>query len=434
MPGLTCLVDGSTVNPFAPGTEDVPEWPSDFFAQGGQVRLRVDTKKTTDVTRPHILAGLSARRLTAPVVNAFLYTVLVAMTATLEATWKSFNVTFGNRGDNLNPFSLLVVEHVPIDLSDKAAGSDFKVDDFSLAMFLLGLYRVGRAKIESYRTLLFDGLIAQCKVAYPDFKVNVLPTNDFFNIWANDPNYSKIVAVTDMFFHYFKKHPSATLRFGTIASRFKDCAAIATIGHLMTVTGMTVREVAKWILNQTVAREFKDIMKEGQEAHDPDSYTPYMIDLGISKKSPYSAVQNPHTHFWGQMTCFFLYSARARNARVIQGIEVSSLLASSLLFAFAVGRTPELRVWYIEDDEKDVPRPHVFDDGVPDIPKTRNSRKWVAWYIAQGNKFTDEMIKFAKEAVAHAPSVRDETVGQFARQHFLGENAHKVLEPTPLGD
>lgn len=49
--------------------------------------------------------------------------------------------------------------------------------------------------------------------------------------------------------------------------------------------------VTRWRLGsgqKNLGDDFKRIQHQGEEADKPDSYTPYLTDLGLSPKSPYS--------------------------------------------------------------------------------------------------------------------------------------------------
>lgn len=82
------------------------------------------------------------------------------------------------------------------------------------------------------------------------------------------------------------RHPFAEIRIGTITSRFRDCSAVMDLAFLGEILNADCYEVASWIWSKNLGDDFKRIQHQGEEADKPDSYTPYLTDLGLSPKSP----------------------------------------------------------------------------------------------------------------------------------------------------
>nr|AAA48460.1 nucleoprotein [Vesicular stomatitis virus]AAA48464.1 nucleoprotein [Vesicular stomatitis virus] len=418
-PTVKRIINDSIIQPKLPANEDPVEYPADYFKNNTNIVLYVSTKVALNDLRAYVYQGIKSGNPSILHINAYLYAALKGVEGTLDRDWVSFGRTIGKREENVKIFDLVKVEELKTALPDGKSDPDRSAeDDKWLPIYILGLYRVGRSKVTDYRKKLLDGLEIQCKVASTRFESLVEDGLDFFDVWENDPNFTKIVAAVDMFFHMFKKHERAPIRYGTIVSRFKDCAALATFGHLSKVSGLSIEELTTWVLNREVADELCQMMYPGQEIDKADSYMPYMIDFGLSQKSPYSSVKNPAFHFWGQLAALLLRSTRAKNARQPDDIEYTSLTCASLLLSFAVGSSADIeQQFYIGEDKYTTEK----DDGLrkSDVPpKGRNVVDWLGWYDDNGGKPTPDMLQFARRAVNSLQSLREKTIGKYAKAEF----------------
>nr|AYO51726.1 nucleoprotein [Vesicular stomatitis virus] len=413
------IIDDTLIVPKLPASEDPVEYPADYFKKTSEIPLFINTTKSLAELRGFVYQGLKSGVVSIIHVNSYLYAALKDVQAKLDRDWTSFGVNIGRAGANVRIFDLVSVKGLegvcPDGVSDASRTS---ADDNWLPLYLLGLYRVGRTQMTDYRKRLMDGLINQCKMIDDKFEPLIPEGRDFFDLWGNDNNYTKIIAAVDMFFHMFKKHERAYLRYGTIVSRFKDCAALATFGHVCKITGMSTEEVTTWILNREVGDEMIQMMKPGQEIDKADSYMPYLIDFGLSQKSPYSTVKNPAFHFWGQLTALLLRSTRAKNARQPDDIEYTSLTTAGLLYAYAVGSSADLTQQFYMGDNKYVP--DNSDGGLTTNapPQGRDVVEWLGWFDDNHRKPTPDMLQYAKRAVMSLQGLRDKTIGKYAKSEF----------------
>ncbi|ACB47434.1 nucleocapsid protein [Cocal virus] len=413
------VIDDSVITPKLPANEDPVEYPADYFKKSRDIPVYINTTKSLADLRGYVYQGLKAGSLSIVHVNSYLYAALKDVKGKLDRDWITFNIQIGKAGDNVGIFDLVTVKNLegvcPDGVSDATRTS---ADDQWLPLYLLGLYRVGRTQMTDYRKKLMDGLIAQCKLINEKFEPLIPEGRDFYDIWGNDGNYTKIVAAVDMFFHMFKKHEKASFRYGTIVSRFKDCAALATFGHVCKITGMSTEEVTTWILNREVADEMVQMMYPGQEIDKSDSYMPYLIDLGLSQKSPYSTVKNPAFHFWGQLTALLLRSTRARNARQPDDIEYTSLTTAGLLYAYAVGSSADLSQQFYVGDDKYISENTTGGLNSNAPPQGRDVVEWLGWFDDNQRKPTADMLQYAKKAVMSLQGLRDKTIGKYAKAEF----------------
>ena len=66
--------------------------------------------------------------------------------------------------------------------------------------------------------------------------------------------------------------------------------------HVSKIMNVKPGVLATYIMGDEVAEELKRIFKDGEEYLEMHSYGHYLIDLKLTRKSPYSALMNPHLH------------------------------------------------------------------------------------------------------------------------------------------
>ncbi|AMR98947.1 nucleoprotein [Piry virus] len=416
---------GTQVVAALPASEDPVEFPAEYFAKNpGKIPVFISTRLDLDKLRQYVYMGLTTGEVNVCHINSYLYRVLQNIEDEARDNWVSFRVTIAAKDTTVRLFDMLEVkEYAGLVPDGKENANLTQTVDEWLPMYILGLQRVGRATDERYRGDLYDHLCAQCKLKSPSFESLGNPADNNYASWINDSNFLKLVAAIDMFFHHFKKHEEAVIRFGTITSRFKDCAALSTMAHLVKVTGMPVEEVMTWVLNKPVEDEVCRMMTPGQEIDKADSYMPYLIDFGLSTKSPYSSVKNPCFHFWGQLTAVLVNSARARNARVPDDIPYQELTQAALLFAYATGRSSDLAQRFVLHNKEYIKAaPDASDNSEreesKEAPTTRDVVEWLAWWDDIGQVRTRDMEVFARRAVHGILDPREKSIGAYARGYF----------------
>ncbi|AGO04418.1 nucleocapsid N [American bat vesiculovirus] len=405
-----------------PAEEDPVEYPSEYFTRHKtKPVLFVSQKTSLEDLRQYVYQGLRTGEVYISHVVSYLYMVLKEHKETNGEKWVSFEIQIADKDEEVSPFCPLIIKEDESKIPDGKKCPDCTIeDDKWLPTFLLGLYRIGRATIPEYRALLMKNLMIQCKNLSHRAVALVRDTETFYDGWGNNPNFCKEVAAIDMFYHRFKKSDRAVIRFGTIVSRYKDCAALSTFAHLNKVTGMSPLSIVLWLTHPALVKDFETMMKENQEIDKADSYMPYLIDMGLSRKSPYSSVKNSSFHFWGQMTALLARSDRAKNARVPSDIPKSDLTTAAWIFGYAISRTSDLKVRLVQDNStSDIPNPE-HDHLGPEPPSSRDCAEWMAWWVDQGGIPTADMKSFGRGVVSALTDLRAGSVGKFAKAYFEG--------------
>ncbi|AJR28298.1 nucleoprotein [La Joya virus] len=336
-----------------PGDKPKPQYPSEYFASNPQAPLVKIPHPDLDLkgARQIVKASISQGTLDVNVVIRFIYLVGLEFKATLDTKWKSFGVDIGDVGATMCPWNLLTVEfdtHVaPRGNIDQTATKD---DDLWMMAYVLFVYRYSRAQMATYKATLFDKFKVQIA---PHTDPGFIPTAPHANYsaWLSNRNYCKLIAALDMFFTHFPQHPEAFLRIGTITSRFRDCAALTSLEHYRETVGFKGDDMFGWIFVGTLEEECYILMKPGEELDDPNSYAPYLIDLGLSLKSPYSASTCPSMYTFCHMVGSLLTSGRSQNAKMISDKNLINIRMNALLVAYVFNENVECKIYFTDKEE-----------------------------------------------------------------------------------
>ena len=147
-----------------------------------------------------------------------------------------------------------------------------------------------------------------------------------------------------MFWVKFPNHSLSKLRVCTLNSRFKDCSTISEIKHLSQVSCRKIGDILKYAFSASVRDEIESIGRAGEEFNAEDSYFPYMRELRLSKRSPYSSTENVHLHNWICTFGALLGSERSFNARIVSESVLMMSLNLSMFAAYAFRKysTPQM--------------------------------------------------------------------------------------------
>ncbi|KAL8610246.1 hypothetical protein ACOMHN_038941 [Nucella lapillus] len=131
--------------------------------------------------------------------------------------------------------------------------------------------------------------------------------------WTGSPNFSKLVAAYDMI---LARHPAplSLMRLATITSAYEGCNSFLSITHLANRLALPVEKALGYVLFRQSAMDLKNMLREGQEVEDPDSYFSHFRALGFSPKSPYSATAAPYFYNLVHLVGSYMGDTRSLNA------------------------------------------------------------------------------------------------------------------------
>lgn len=403
-------------------TEAQVAYPSVFFSAKRRPCLEVwlpSVESDIDSLRKGVFAALT-KEAAIPIqtVKSYLAYVGSIWKERLSGDWTSFGIEIGKNGDSVCPLDL--VEVIPSDRPLLNAGPDIVTakEDVWMVLSLLTVGRLSAAvtypeygeKIRSGATSL-----AIANGAPMSFKLGA----HGFSSWPLDPGYLKLTAVFDMFYAKFPRSKEAAVRFGTVVSRYKDCVILTSLSHLKSMTGLNMGQLQHWIATAQMGDEFASIMKPGNEINKPDSYMPYLSDMGISPKSPYSATANSSLHMWAHIVALYLGSEKSKNARIPLESDLPNVQINAALLAFALRTRSGIVKQYRAIDEEEIEAeasPSELDTPNP-YPVGRSAWEWIKWYVDNGSNLGDDIKRVCNELGKRVKGEREGTIGKWLTKH-----------------
>ncbi|ASM90771.1 nucleoprotein [Holmes Jungle virus] len=419
-----------------PGDKPKPQYPREFFEKNpGQKPLVNVPHKDIDLAniRNIIKSGILQGGLVISYVLRFIYLIGKAIGDELDDNWQSFNVIIGGKGDKITPWSLVEIKEEDsrrVDANvDQTATAD---DDKWMLMYILFVYRHARAQVSNYKKTLFEKFQTQISPLLPN-KITLTSPPPLYNSWLSNKNYCKMIAAIDMFFCHFPQHQDSNLRFGTITSRFRDCAALTSLEHFRETVGFKGDEMFGWIFVGSLEEECHVLMKSGQELDQPGSYSPYLVDFGLSLKSPYSASTCPGMYTYCHLVGSLLTSTRSQNAKMISDKNLVNIRTNALLVAYVFSENIECKVYFTDNQEflqagldgQDQLTEIPDDDGVSsslsmqdDMPKSKDPIEWFMYLKSLKFQIPNIIKDFGKTEASKMSQCRVGSIGKHLNDAF----------------
>nr|APG78745.1 putative nucleoprotein [Wuhan House Fly Virus 1] len=373
--------------------------------------------------------------------SAFLSWKMKSMTARLDSVWKSYNQVIGGPNTDITPLSLLSVEEAGAPLISGNEISSSEADEKWIVGYILCLYRLGRVNDANYRGDLIKSMKPILEAQGMPNTANLLADCGKTTAWCQCPVFKKLVAAIDMFFYRFPDHEWSFVRIGTISSRYKDCTSLLSVAHISRLLGLPhPAELWIWITNLTLHHEMKRMFNNEDEFHDPYSYFPYQIEMGLTKKSLYSTRENPGIHAFCHIIGLYYQNARSMKARWMLEDDVNPILFNAHLvgFAFTRGKWAD-KFWAVkghiaraaplvqqpqnnqqeqmEEDINDDEIQSLNNDGIDAIapPDERTPQAWTPYLDAHNWTMSPAMVRTAKLVASGIVVERDNTIAKFSK-------------------
>jgi Rhabdovirus nucleocapsid protein len=332
---------------------------------------------------------------------AFLRLVMeTKMQAQLDKDWSSFGQEIGKKGATINALSLVNVTTIE-ETIETIDGPEPKEDLMGTLLFIVGVYNLAtlyyveqRERVR--RTIVNVQMQRQCSV--PFRKVDFVKNR----YWFDDRNFKRAIAIIDMFLARFPCHEMAGARECTISSRYKECGAVTDVQHLLETLDIDLDQAKGWIWTYWVACELKLVYKPGQEMDQPNSYAPYMIDIGLvsESQSPYSVKRNIGLHQFVHVIAATLGSNRSRNAYIGDSPPIPEVLLNAKIVAYVYWRQRQQ---------------NRSESGERQEPETQDPKQWLAWF--KGSKHNGDWLEVVNRALQDVwgkfRNTRPKTVGQY---------------------
>ncbi len=404
-----------------PLDKDPPEYPSEYFKRKLDKPAVVLPRSDLglDDVRKMVKGQIRDGVLELDLAKHYLRLVLTDIRETSQEDWTSFGVKILSKGETGTPFCMVTIaEEVkgkPLD-SKHVDATATKDDDLWICTYLLAVYRIGRAANKNYQNKLIDD-VNRLMATFPGDCISMVQTLQAYDTWPADVDYCKLVACVDMFFSRFKKSKWAILRFGTISSRYKDCAALTAMNHYAKLLGVDLVEALQWSFVARVSDEIEQMLKPDQELDKPESYMPYMMDFGISRMSPYSSVRNPAWHLFCHTVGSLLISQRSINARHLEAPDQSNILSNAELVAYVyqtrVKWSKNFKRLGTEDDSDALGVSQTVVMSSSALPKTTEADEWFAWMKLNDFELPEECKRVVAKVARRLKDSREGSIGQF---------------------
>ncbi|WAK77077.1 MAG: nucleoprotein [Longquan Niviventer coninga ledantevirus 1] len=397
----------------SPQEDTPPAYPSKWFeSHKGKKPLLVVKYKTSplDNLRGVVKAGIKGQKLDVQVAVAFLYGVFKDVTGVLADDWNSFGVEIGKAGEAVNPFRLLDVDTKEEDPPNAGTITATKGEDMWLCFFLLSQYRLQKVTNAEYEKILIKKANLHLNAMPEQNEHTSISTKGGFAAYLMNPNYLRVVAALDMFFHKFKEHEFAIMRFGTLGSRYKDCSALTSLNHIKKLTGLSMEDFMLWIFTDSIADDLEQLAQPGQELDKHDSYAPYMRDMGVSDKSPYSAQANPSIHLFCHAIGTLLHSRRSINARMGPEVDTMSTIKNAQVVAYVLSTCPTFAKGFTKS--LDTIPGLASKEVMGELPGEPDPDRWFDYLSEQGFKIPLPIEQHSHDAARSLTNLRPDTVGQ----------------------
>ncbi|AIY25907.1 nucleoprotein [Lepeophtheirus salmonis rhabdovirus 9] len=165
----------------------------------------------------------------------------------------------------------------------------------------------------------------------------------------------KVMAALDLQFNLGDGNPEfKRVRMGTVHLLQRDQTFLSEVLAISGWFGTESYEMIKWIFSAEVAKEVRDRFSHAdEEAGQQFSYSAYMIDFGISNRSPYSVTANPLFHMWVHIIGVLLGKVRSYNAIQLEDGLIGRYFLASALTAFRWSQSSTLDTQIFEKIVRD---------------------------------------------------------------------------------
>ncbi|EEC13229.1 nucleoprotein, putative, partial [Ixodes scapularis] len=256
-------------------------------------------------------------------------------------------------------------------------------------------------------------------IASPPFelsKADFGSASTAYAAWGTDPAYTGMVAAIDMFLCRFPANKYASVCAGTMPSRYKDCSVFTSLGQILSLTGLNVAELFRWMFLEGVADEAEALMNPADEMDEEFSYAAYLSDLNLVPRSPYSAVANPMLHQWLHNVGSLLLAKRSLNARHLSDNSFQQILANAAMLSFVRHRATGFKMLFASTQEKadEEGRAAAAQTGLDSsgVPSGSSAVLWFSWLDGKNFVVPFAIYNFMYRALESVTGLRDGSVGK----------------------
>ena len=352
--------------------------------------------------------------------------------------WSSFGVQIGIQGQQIGVHDLVRFDVVEYGTEGPLGEEILEKDYPGMVFSILTIYRmglVGKTAKQEYTARVLTRISDVAKSA-PFSLAAMLPNyGSVYPTWCNDDAFCGLIASLDMYFIHFESSKWASVRVCTLQSRYRDCATVSTIDHLAGIFGKPLRECLLYVFSHRVAEEVKALIKGGEELGEASSYSPYLKDLQLSAKSPYSASVSPSLHTWVHFTGALTGSERSKNARMFSENQNRTLLEHAIWIAHYINVGGETGGYFFSNaadreeyrlafyDQADLGGVQEAQNGIGGVPKKIDSPLALCILIKAQQGVPDAIYNMFAIIVSKFRDPRPGTVAAWLADNLLKREA-----------
>lgn len=193
---------------------------------------------------------------------------------------------------------------------------------------------------------------------------------------------------------------------------------------------MTFPQLSLWLWSSTLCNEFRNVFRAGEEIDNRDSYMPYLMELQLSSKSPYSTVVNPNIHYFVHVVgCTFSYD-RSKHARMVGEYHAGMTYNNAVLMSYVFMTFGEYKQMYSRSKnprrvaDMDAGEKRSEEGAAIKMPAGIGPNDWLAYFRDKQGAIEPKIEERVKMAWAALRDTRDGTIGA----HLLGIGQSKLPE------
>lgn len=392
-------------------------YPSEWFAQHPGLKPQLSVPALpAGATLAQLRSSVGAKILAGgvPIPEAILYmeTLMESEPQEVLAPWTSFGRTISDAAAPVHFRSLYnrVETQTVVDLM---VGPPLgEQADLWICIYLASAYRVCLIQRPDYKTIVVGAINEHLRSNFAPANADIRNVSIHNGSWVKDRWFCALVALMDMWLQKFEKHRLAEARVSTITSRFRDCVALQDLVFIADLLGLDFKTASYWMWNPKIGDEFSRVSLTGEEIDEMDSYTPYMSDLGLCEKSPYSASVNPCLYFWTHIVGVSMGVPRSLNARIVGQIPVATLIQHALVCGFAFLSKVEASPQLTPTD--------VYIPIVPNVmPESLDGNDWFSWFKNHGFMLPPVLVTRMRAVWGGLAETQPKTIGRMAAEFIF---------------
>ncbi|CAG9130429.1 unnamed protein product [Plutella xylostella] len=386
--------------------------------------------ESIDDLRKAILHGFENSNIDKEVAKVYMTKLAATIKAKCPVAWMSYGVEICAEGAEITPLDLIKHNQQDAVTVGTKVGAEKDESNRNVLLLLLTIYRVLRISNAEGKQAVIDHFKKQLDtigdrrsiVSAHATKIATHAT------WQSDREYIKIVAMYDMFLYRFSDVDMASARFGSISSRYRDCAALLSVGFVSKLVGLATEGLADWVFVNSIADELEQMTEDNnyQESLNEFSYFAYQADFGLVSKSAYSSVANPGTFFWLHVIGALMGSKRSLMARKNTDVNTTNLMTNAIIVAFAHKRNITLCKPYTEDGDE--LEEGEGGSGLAGAFHSTNATEWFEHMRVRNFELTDSMKEFFAAVKVSLPKPREGTIGEYLKAYVVCDADLKIRD------